>query len=93
MQSDSPESRMDACDVLDPPPPGVGQFIRLSNPEEIQREAARVYRDVRASRLDSKVGARLSYMLTNMARMYELTVLERRLQELENAHEVPRLTA
>lgn len=60
--------------------------INLSNPEDIRREMARVYREARTMRLEPAEGAKLIYMLSQIAKAYELGVIEQRLLVLENAN-------
>jgi hypothetical protein len=57
--------------------------VNLSNPENIRQEMARVYREARANKLESSDASRLIYMLSQIAKAYELGVIERRLQTLE----------
>jgi hypothetical protein len=46
-------------------------------------DMARVYRDVESGKRDSQEGASFVYMLTQIAKVLELTEIERRLTELE----------
>jgi hypothetical protein len=45
---------------------------------------ARVYRDMESGRRDSQDGSRLVYVLTQIAKVLELTEIERRLITLED---------
>jgi hypothetical protein len=54
---------------------------------------ARVYRDLDAVRRDSQDGSRLVYVLTQIAKVLELTEIERRPVRLEDAANGKRLTA
>ena len=46
-------------------------------------EMSRVYRDMESGRRDSQDGSRLVYVLTQIAKVLELTEIERRLVTLE----------
>ena len=48
-----------------------------------RQEMTRVYRDMDAGRRDSQDGRRLVYVLTQIAKVLELTEIERRLIRLE----------
>jgi hypothetical protein len=54
--------------------------------DAIRREMSRVYRDARRRTLDTQEAARLTYMLAELRKTYEVSVLEGRLDKLENAH-------
>ncbi|MFN8696744.1 MAG: hypothetical protein ACK5XE_10555 [Burkholderiales bacterium] len=58
--------------------------LNLSSPEYIRREMARVYREARGNKIDAADATKLIYMLTQIAKAYELGVIEQRLQTLEN---------
>lgn len=58
--------------------------VNLSNPENIRQEMARVYREARGNKLDPADATKLIYMLSQIAKAYELGVIEQRLQSLEN---------
>jgi hypothetical protein len=45
---------------------------------------ARVYRDMRAARIDTQEGTRLCYVLAQLSRLIELADLEQRITKLEN---------
>lgn len=77
----SPETRIIAGEVLTPSP----QPIRLSGAEEIRRELAAVYRDMRRGSIDMADGSRLAYVLDLLRRAHETEVLQRRLELLERA--------
>lgn len=59
--------------------------IDLRNAAAIRREMAQVYRDMRAGKMETQDGTRLAYVLTQLGKMYELQVIEERLQTLEEA--------
>lgn len=62
---------------------GTPAKINLSNPESIRQEMARVYREARGGKIDSADAAKLIYMLSQIAKAYELGVIEERLNALE----------
>lgn len=66
-------------EVLPPTPPK----IRLCDLESTRREMTAVYRDMRAGRLDTSEGSRLVYVLSQIGKLIEAAVLERRIDELE----------
>jgi hypothetical protein len=57
--------------------------INLHDLEAVRREMARVYREMRARKLDTQDGTRLVYVLSQIAKMHEVALLEGRLLELE----------
>ncbi len=57
--------------------------VSLSNPENIRQEMARVYREARGGKMETQDATRLIYMLSQIAKAYELGVIELRLQTLE----------
>ena len=61
--------------------------IRLGSVEEMRKEMERVYREARQNELDIGVASKLSYMLSQMTRVAEVSNIERRLLELERARE------
>lgn len=58
--------------------------LNLSTVEDVRREMARVYRDMRGSRIDTQDGTRLVYVLTQILKAFEVIEFERRLTALEN---------
>ena len=58
--------------------------VNLANPESIRQEMARVYREARGNKLDPADATKLVYMLSQIGKMYEATVIEARLQLLED---------
>lgn len=75
-----------ACEVLHPIPP---QKVRLHTVDDLRLEMARVYNDTRAGRLETAEGTKLAYVLGQMVRVFELAVIEKRIEALEIAHEKP----
>ncbi len=59
---------------------------QLTTLEGVRVELARVYREMEDGRRDSQVGSRLVYALTQIAKVLELTEIERRLDLLEGKH-------
>lgn len=75
------ESRTVEGEVLPPTP----ARINLSSAEYIRQEMARVYREARARTLETAEASRLIYMLSQITKAYELSVIEKRLTDLEQA--------
>lgn len=76
-----PESRAVIGEYL----PVSPKKLNLSHPENIRQEMARVYREARGGEIDTQDATRLIYMLAQIAKAYELGVIEQRLQTLEHA--------
>lgn len=57
--------------------------INLHDLEAVRREMARVYRAMKAKSIDTQDGARLVYVLTQIAKLHEIVEIERRVKELE----------
>jgi hypothetical protein len=57
--------------------------IRLQCLEDVRREAARVYREARAGKIETADASRLSFMLQGIAKMIEAGSIERRIEALE----------
>lgn len=74
-----PESRAIAGEYL----PVTPSKVNLANPESIRQEMARVYREARGNKLDAQDASRLIYMLSQIAKAYELGVIEQRIEMLE----------
>jgi hypothetical protein len=55
----------------------------LKSLEGVRREMARVYRDMESGKRETQEGSRLTYVLTQIAKVLEFTELERRLSALE----------
>lgn len=75
------ESRALIGEYLPVPP----SKVNLANPESIRQEMARVYREARGNKLDAADATKLIYMLAQIARAYELGVIEQRIQTLEDS--------
>lgn len=65
------------------PPRPRQRRIKLATLRDVQREMARVYRDMRNGRLDPSDGAKMTYTLATLGKMIETGDLERRVAELE----------
>ena len=76
--ADLPETVDGAKLVPIPTPP-----VNLHNLEAVRREMARVYRDMRTRKIDSQDGTRLVYVLSQIAKVHEIAVLEKKVAELE----------
>lgn len=57
--------------------------LPLKSVEDVRREMARVYRDMRSNRLDRADGCKLAYVLSSLGKLIELSDLERRISILE----------
>ena len=66
--------------VLPPPRRRRAQLDKL---EGVRVEMSRVYREMESGQRDSQDGSRLVYVLTQIAKVLELTEIERRLIILE----------
>lgn len=69
------------------PPPPADSPINLHDLEAVRREMGRVYRDMRARRIDSQDGTRMVYALSQIAKLHEMAELERRLKQVEKTYE------
>jgi hypothetical protein len=56
---------------------------QLTSMEGVRCEMSRVYREMESGKRDSQEGSRLVYVLTQIAKVLELTEIERRLIRLE----------
>jgi hypothetical protein len=57
--------------------------INLSSLDDVRLEMSRVYRDMRAKRIDPQEGTRLVYVLSQLAKLHEITQVARRLEALQ----------
>ncbi len=76
---DMPTIRTMSGEVLPPTP----QKINLSTIDDVRREMARVYRDMRSKEIDPQDGTRLTYVLAQLGKMHELADMEQRMFALE----------
>ena len=70
---------LEPIEVFDSPTPR----INLATCDDVRREMAKVYREARAGKLPISDATKFSYILTQILKAYELTVLESRLEVLE----------
>jgi len=88
MAKKTPASRAITGEVLDPTPRGRAGPIKLGTPDEMRLELGRVYREMRAGTLDPAVGTKLAFVLGEIRKAYETSVVERRIQAMEGpSHE------
>ncbi len=59
--------------------------INLSSLDDVRLEMAKVYREMRGKTLESGEGARLVYVLQQLAKLHESVEIARRLASLEMA--------
>jgi len=52
---------------------------------EVRREMARVYRDMRHGRIEMQDGTRLTYVLTQVAKVIQVAELDARVEAVERA--------
>jgi hypothetical protein len=87
MATNPPENRTDVVENAEPTPCALAVVrnhpIKLQTPDEIRLEMARVYREMRAGKLESQQGTRLVYVLGELRKAYETCVIDRRLTALE----------
>ena len=57
--------------------------IDLKTTDDVRVEMARVYRDMRAGRIDTADGTKLAYVLAQLGRLIESSEIEKRLEALE----------
>jgi hypothetical protein len=57
----------------------------LKTLEGVRREMARVYRAMEEGKRETQEGSRLTYVLTQIAKVLEFTEIERRISALEDA--------
>lgn len=67
------------------PAPTHAPKIDLRNAGAIRREMGQVYRAMRSGEIETSDGTKLAYVLTQLGKMYEMEVLESRLNALEQA--------
>jgi hypothetical protein len=57
--------------------------VNLSSLDDVRLEMSRVYRDMRTKRIDPQNGTRLVYVLSQLAKLREITQIARRSETLE----------
>lgn len=70
--------------TLAPVPTPQRRKAQLDRLEGVRREMSRVYRDMESGKRDSQDGSRLVNVLTQIAKVLELTEIERRLTAVED---------
>ena len=70
---------LEPIEVLDSSTPK----INLATCEDVRREMAKVYREARTGKLPISDATKFSYILTQILKAHELTVLESRIELLE----------
>jgi hypothetical protein len=60
--------------------------INLDSLDNVRREVARLYREARSGMLPTSEATRLAFLLQVLAKLHEVTTLERRIAALEVAH-------
>lgn len=74
---------VDGVEVLTPSP----RFIRLTTIDDARAEMARVYRDMRAGKIPMEDGTKLVYVLSQVGRLSEVVLIEKRVQQMQQALE------
>lgn len=69
-----------------PAPPPTSRRICLKSVDAVRREMGRVYRDARRGEIETTEAAKLTYILAELRKTFEISVLERRLAALEGNH-------
>ena len=67
------------------PTPLRKRAIDLANLSDVRREMGRLYRDMRARRIDTQDGTRLVYVLVQIAKIIEQADMQPRLEAIERA--------
>lgn len=65
------------------PTPLRKRAIDLASLTDIRREMSKVYREVRFKKMQPEVGAKLTFMLTSIAKVAELAEVEPRVKAIE----------
>lgn len=63
---------------------GTPYRINLSNLEKIRVEMSRIYREARSGQIPVSDATKLTFILTQIVKVYESTEIERRLIDLEH---------
>jgi len=63
--------------------PTPSRFIDLKTLHDVRVEMARVYREMRASRIETQDGTRLVYVLSQIGRIVEIQEVGNRLEAVE----------
>jgi hypothetical protein len=70
--------------IVESPTP---QKIRLHTADDVRVEMARVYREMRGGNLDMKKGCSLVYVLGQIGKLIEVSIVEKRIEQLEKTVE------
>jgi hypothetical protein len=73
-----PERRLTAV-----PTPIRKRALDLATLTDVRREMSRVYREVRFKKMPPEVGAKLTFMLTSIAKITELAEVQPRVEAIE----------
>lgn len=76
-----PENPAVEGEVIPPIPP---PRINLATIDDVRREVARVYREMRGKIIESQDGTRLTYVLAQLGKLHEMADVEKRLNALEH---------
>lgn len=71
-------------EAIDAPTP---YKIRLHTADDVRVEMARVYREMRGKKLNMGDGCKLIYALGQIGKMIEVSVIEKRIEQLERTVE------
>lgn len=83
-EEETPESRMDE-EFLPAPTPAN---LPLRNADDVRVEMAKVYREMRGGRVDINIGAKLAWVLTQINKVIETSVIEKRIEAVERVLKV-----
>lgn len=78
------EESRETTAIVDSPTP---QKIPLHSADHVRVEMARVYREMRAGTLDMKKGCSLVYVLGQVGKMIEVSIIEKKIEQLERTVE------
>ena len=67
------------------PTPLRRRAIDLATLNDVRREMCRLYRDMRTRRIDTQDGTRMTYVLSQIAKIIELGQFQGRVEALERA--------
>ena len=76
---DAAESRATRAVTVLPTPPRID----LKTIDDVRVEMARVYRDMRAGRVETSDGTKLAYVLSQLGKLIESGEIEKRIEALE----------
>ena len=82
MHNETPDEPREVV-IRDRPSP---RRINLDSLENVRREVARLYREARSGMLPLTDATRLAFLLQVLAKLHEVTTLEKRIAALEATH-------